>query len=59
MAEFEKNVKMETAISNVSGTALWVVDESRKWIQRYLLRGTHTNNQFSDEGVRSKRSWLR
>ncbi|KAH3676398.1 hypothetical protein WICMUC_002029 [Wickerhamomyces mucosus] len=26
--EFEKNVKMETSISNVSGMALWIVDEN-------------------------------
>lgn len=30
--EFEKNVKMENSISNVSGQALWVIDESRKFI---------------------------
>jgi hypothetical protein len=35
ISEFEKNVKMETAISNVSGTALWVVDESREYYDSY------------------------
>jgi hypothetical protein len=30
--EFEKNVKMETSISNVSGATLWVVDESREYL---------------------------
>ncbi len=31
ISEFEKNVKMENSISNVSGTALWVIDESREY----------------------------
>lgn len=59
IAEFEKNVKMETAISNVSGTALWVVDESRAYYSPNSYDGLYTNMLQSYESVRAKCARLR